>query len=309
MKSIRKALLAAPALLWLVAPTASWACACGCGIFEVGANAIMPSTSGTNLFVEYDFMDQNKNWSGTKSAPADDNDDKEIKTDFFTLGGQTMLNEDWSVMAQVPVSNRLFKTDDGAGVEAFTHAAFGDLRLKAIYTGFSSEKTTGAIFGVKLPTGDFTYANFDRDTEIGSGSTDALLGLYHSGALASGSPWVWFGQVMWDKPLASQGGYTPGAEFDAALGVAYTNVAISGDVAITPTLQILGSSRIRDGGPEAAPSDSGYDRLLLSPGVEVAFNRWKLYGDVELPIYQRMNGNQLVAQQLFKFVVSYDLEG
>ena len=55
--------------------------------------------------------------------------------------------------------------------------------------------------------------------------------------------------------------------------------------------------------------NSGYDRMLLSPGVEVAFNRWKLYGDVELPIYQRMNGNQLVAQQLFKFVVSYDLDG
>ena len=192
MKGIERKLLAASLVLWLAAPTASLACACGCGIFEVGANAIMPSAMGTNLFAEYNFMDQNTNWSGTKSAPAADNDDKEIKTDFFTLGDQTMLNEDWSVMAEVPISNRLFRTDDGAGVEAFTHAALGDIRLKAIYTGFSSD--TGAIFGVKLPTGDFTYANFDRDTEIGSGSTDALLGLDHSGALAVGSPWVWFGQ-------------------------------------------------------------------------------------------------------------------
>ena len=38
--------------------------------------------------------------------------------------------------------------------------------------------STGLIFGVKLPTGDWKFAGFDRDTEIGSGSTDVLVGGY-----------------------------------------------------------------------------------------------------------------------------------
>jgi hypothetical protein len=31
----------------------------------------------------------------------------------------------------------------------------------------------------------------------------------------------------------------------------------------------------------------------------------KLYGDVEVPIYQNANGNQIVAPVLFKFIVGY----
>ena len=31
------------------------------------------------------------------------------------------------------------------------------------------------------------------------------------------------------------------------------------------------------------------------PGVQVDLGKVRLYGDVELPIYQRVNGNQLVA--------------
>ena len=42
-----------------------------------------------------------------------------------------------------------------------------------MYTGFSKDMSKGLIFGVKLPTGDYTAANFDRDTQIGTGSTDS----------------------------------------------------------------------------------------------------------------------------------------
>ena len=183
--------------------------------------------------------------------------------------------------------------------------ALGDIRLEAVYSGFSNDMSSGAIFGVKLPTGDFHYPGFDRDTEIGSGATEALLGAYHSGSL--GEAWTWFGQIVWSRPLASQGGYTPGAEFNGALGVSYTGYFVNADTQIVPTLQMLGSNRIRDGGPEADAANSGYDRLLLSPGIEVAFDAWKFYGDVEFPVYQEVNGNQLVAHQLFKFVASYSM--
>jgi hypothetical protein len=285
--------------------TAALACACGCGVFEVGPGSVMPA--GDSLFMQYDFLDQNRNHSGGSQAPAANNDDKGITTDFVTFGGQYSLGPDWSAMAEVPYWDRAFRTDTGSGIETFHHAAFGDMRLMGVYSGLSSGTSTTAVtFGVKLPTGDFRYANFDPDVQIGTGSTDALLGVYHSGPLAGS--FVWYGQVLWDKPLAFQAGYTPGSEVDGALGVFYAGYAV-GDVQITPMVQTIFASRLRDGGATGDPDNTGYSRVLVAPGIEVMLGRWSLYGDVELPVYQYVNGNQLVAQQQFKLVLSYSLDG
>ena len=54
---------------------------------------------------------------------------------------------------------------------------------------------------------------------------------------------------------------------------------------------------------------SGYQRVLISPGVEYDINDVKLYGDVELPVWQHTNGNQLVAPVLVKLVVGYSFSG
>ncbi len=40
-----------------------------------------------------------------------------------------------------------------------------------MYTGFSDDMSKGIIFGLKLPSGSYTAAGFDRDTQIGTGST------------------------------------------------------------------------------------------------------------------------------------------
>ena len=45
--------------------------------------------------------------------------------------------------------------------------------------------------------------------------------------------------------------------------------------------------------------------MLLSPGIEVHLHPVKIYADVELPVYQNVNGNQLVAPALFKLSISY----
>jgi hypothetical protein len=37
---------------------------------------MLPYREGGMAFAEYDFMNQNRNWSGASSAPADDNPDK-----------------------------------------------------------------------------------------------------------------------------------------------------------------------------------------------------------------------------------------
>jgi hypothetical protein len=164
--------------------------------------------------------------------------------------------------------------------------------------------STGITFGLKLPTGGFNHTGFDRDVELGTGTTDLLLGGYHLGSIGKDARWSWFAQGQWDHALNARDGYRPGGEVDAAAGLAWAASGPTARLAVTPMLQLIGSARARDAGPAADPVNSGYERLLIAPGVELKAAAWKLYGDVEFPLYQRVNGNQLVAPALFKVIVS-----
>jgi hypothetical protein len=75
---------------------------------------------------------------------------------------------------------------------------------------------------------------------------------------------------------------------------------------VAPFLTLLSSFRAQDKGSEATPTDSGYDRLLIAPGGEVRLGVLRFYADMEFPIYQHVNGQQLTAPYLLKTIVSYD---
>jgi hypothetical protein len=298
--------LAAAAAALTLAPTAALACACGCEVFDVGGTPTMGSPHGGEVFVQYGFLDQTRNFSGDRSAPAADNEDKQIRSNFVVAGVQYMFNKNWGAMVEVPVTNRYFRTEnEEGGIGSFNHTAFGDVRLMAVYAGLSPDMSTGLSLGVKLPTGDWKYAGFDRDVAIGSGSTDLLLGGYHVGQLSRDGAWTWFVQGQFDVPLATQGGYRPGDEFDGALGVSYAAwTSANARFRLSPLVQLIGSARLKDSGPTADPPNSGYGRLLVSPGLQLDAGSWKLYGDVEFSAYQNVNGNQLVAPLQFKVALS-----
>jgi hypothetical protein len=290
----------------IVSPSLALACACGCGVFDVQTGSMLPTQQGGTVWAEYDFMDQYKNWSGTSSSPAANNSDKVIRTDFITVGGEYMFNRDWGVIGEVPYWDRYFKTtDDSGNIAGYNHNAFGDVRLKGVYSGFSSDMSTGITFGLKLPTGDYSYANFDRDTEIGTGSTDLLLGAYHFGKLTNDGSWDWFANGELDQPFLITAGYRPGSEVDAVTGVYYDKWSFGG-IKVAPIAQVIGSYRLSDRGPAADPQDSGYKRVLLSPGVEISAGSWKLNTDVAFPVYQDMTGNQLTAPVLVTATISHD---
>ena len=292
--------------LYLLFTGRALACACGCGVFSVGTSALLPNGAGDNAFLEYDYMNQTRNWSGTSSAPAANNDDKDIRTDFYTAGLQHMFNRDWGLTVEIPYWQRLFVTtlDDGS-IGGFHHDALGDIRLIGMYTGFSDDLSTGLFFGLKLPTGDYTYPNLDRDTSIGSGSTDTIIGAYHEANLDAGNEWTWFAQGQWQWAFKSRGGYRPGNELDAATGVYYSGWELGAKSSLAPVLQVLVSDRWQDGGPQASIVGSGYQRLLVAPGLEFDTGKLRLYADVEVPVYQNVNGNQLVAPRQYKFIVAY----
>ena len=283
------------------------ACACGCGIFNVGTSSMFPKGQGGTIYEEYDFMDQNQNWSKSSKASAEDNSDKRIRTSFINTGLQYMFNRDWGVSVELPYEHRSFKTDVGdpgtPDIETYLHDAVGDIRVQGIYTGFSPDMSTGLTFGLKLPTGDYTADNFDRDTEIGTGSTDTLIGAFHRGNITSDGSFSYFVQDKLDQPFLTHGGYLPGTENDAAVGVYYNGFSVAG-IKITPIGEVLNSYRSRDRGTAGHPTDSGYERVMLSPGIELDYKKVMVFFDVGLPVYQYMNGDQLTASALYKVTVS-----
>src|SRR5271154_6986429 len=80
----------------MLAPSLVHACACGCGVFDVATSSMFPTVGDNGMaFLQYDWQDQNHNWSGNSEAPAANNGDKEIKTTFITAGLQYMFNNSW----------------------------------------------------------------------------------------------------------------------------------------------------------------------------------------------------------------------
>jgi hypothetical protein len=306
-------------LLLALAPAAGFACACGCGVFDVGTVSMIPTQAGGALYLEDDYMNQNQNWVGSHAAPASANTDKELQTNFGDLGLDYQFNKDWGATLELPYWDRLFRTDIGTpeapDVTTFRHSAFGDTRLTARYTGLSSDMATGLTLGLKLPTGDWTYPNFDRDSSIGTGTTDLLLGGYHVGSLGADPHLKWFAEALLDRPFNTREGYRPGNEIDAALGALYDGIQLGQVGTLATLLQLIGSDRLHDSGANADPANSGYHRLLLSPGLEASVGQWKVYGDAEFRVYHYANaassvaveGTQglLVPSVLFKFMVSY----
>jgi len=294
-------------LAGLLAPGVVHACACGCSVFDVGTSSMFPSGKGGMAFLQYDYQDQNRNWSGTSKAPAANNSDKEIETHFVTLGLQYMFTDKWGAQLELPYDYRHFTTDIGGGnIVSRNWSQFGDLRLEGIYTGFFADSSAGVTFGLKLPTGSYSrFADVvDRDTQIGTGSTDLLLGGFYRGNLTKDEKWDWFGQVQLDVPTLTQAGYRPGTEVDAAGGIDYKGLTI-GRVRVSPLAQVIVSERTGDRGSNANPDNSGYQRIMLSPGIEFHVHPVKIYADAEFPVYQNFIGNQLAAPVLFKVSLSF----
>src|SRR5258708_3042391 len=102
-----------------------WACACGCGVFTVGTSSMFPTHPGGMAFFEYDYQSQNRNWRGSSPDSADNNGDKKLITNFFTVGYQYMFNRAWGVVGELPYTNRYFKKadEDTGDIVEFTHSS------------------------------------------------------------------------------------------------------------------------------------------------------------------------------------------
>lgn len=233
------------------------------------------------------------------------------------------INRQLSVALGLPlvIRDHSHTIADGAGsgtVEQGSFNKIGDIRLIGNYK-FNSDHHSGSgiRFGLKLPTGSTTWefqpgAFGERSLQSGSGSTDAILGAYYHQDLAD-SPWGWFTSAQVQTALSTKDNYRPGNDVSIDIGSHY---AISQTLA--GLLQLNAQFKERDKAPDPVTgtiveTHSGGRSLNFSPGLSVALaSRTKLYGFVQLPLYQYANPDpasstygQLTAPWSFSIGVSH----
>jgi len=247
-------------------------------------------------------MDQYQNWNGWSSASSGLNEDKIIRSDFYTLNALYTVDRSWGIMVKAPVWNRYFQTtaDDG-NLSSVSHLSLADMRIMGIYTGLSEDMSIGIQFGLKLPTGSYNLSLLDRDTQIGTGTTDLLLGGYW---MRQQNGWGWFTQLMWQHAFNYKNDYRPGDSFDFAVGAHYDNLLHS--YKIVPMLQLDVSYRNADSGVNSDPANTGYTRVYISPGLEVKLNdQIQLFGNLKIPLITHVTGYQLVAPVLVDLTIGF----
>jgi hypothetical protein len=219
------------------------------------------------------------------------------------------IDDRWGVSATIPYSDRShlhIHNHGGAQIpEQWDFARIGDVRVLGRYqlrsenAGAQTLDYYGVNFGVKLPTGDIHVANgagelAERTLQPGTGTTDLLLGAYYSRLIGS-SNGSWFAQALWQGPMTSREDYRPGQRYTVDVGYRYEATDRVGLM-----LQLNALYRAHDRGAQAEPEDTGGKSVYVSPGVSYALTKaTQVYGFVQKPLYQYVNGVQLTADWSF----------
>src|ERR1035437_9149962 len=331
---LRTLLILTLALATLATGCEAFACAaCDSTLSRDWETQGISTKSGFSADLSYNYLNQNQQrYGASKASGALINNQlaagQEVEAYTRTQTLTAALNytgDAFALSIQVPFVNRTHGTYGatpplGSNYATSSDNSIGDVRIISRYSGFSSEKTSGLIAGIKLPTGN-TGATFsdgitplDAGLQIGSGSTDLILGGYTSGSIKEYS---WFVQGTVQHAVATDmamGGlaYRPGDAYTLNTGIRYAEFGAK----ITPMLQLNIIKRQADTGAFTVPLDpvtgvpiSGGTLAYLAPGVSIrAGGGMSVYGFVQLPIYQSVNSLQLVPQYTLTLGVRQSFE-
>lgn len=222
------------------------------------------------------------------------------------------INRAWSVSLQLPMISRehAHTIDDplGAFVEQARFSALGDVRVAGKYRFMAADHQSGGglRFGLKLPTGatDKEMAPgtpMEASLQPGTGTTDLLLGAYSHWSM-SDSKWGGYLQLQTQYALDQRNQYRPGDSVGLDLGAHYALTDT-----LTGLLQLSYQHRNRDTGANADPNSGGHT-VFLSPGLSYTLAPGThIYGLLQLPVQQYVNGEQLTARRVGTLGVNFDL--
>jgi hypothetical protein len=258
---------------------------------------------GARFDLRYEYIDQDQPRAGSRAVGV--GEIRQHHDEVRTINRNWLatldygLSDEWGVSATLPLIDRdhaHIHNHMGAQLhDAWSFSRMGDLRVlgRRQWRAESAQAQRldffGATFGLKLPTGEQDVRNAggdlaERTLQPGTGTTDVLLGGYFRRALADGSSW--FADALAQKALRDHDHFRPGAQLGIDLG--YRRDALM--------LQLNYLHRWRDRGSDAEPANSGGDFLYVSPGLSFALTQAvQVYGFVQLPLYQYVNGVQLTA--------------
>ena len=305
---ISRAALAVAALLPLAIASPAWACAsCGCTLTADWLSQGLAAQPGTTFSLRYDYVPQTTLQSGTSTVDRSTivfPTGREIERYTFNRSLTATLDHqfanDWGLDVQVPILTRPHKTiGEGDTEPSFSRTSgIGDLRIVGRWQGLSTPgNVTGLEAGLVVPTGKFrqafksgpeTGAEVDRGLQPGTGTVQAVLGAYHLGAVTK--ELGYFVQVTGQAAVNHRDGYKPGSFVQASVALNFTHWRN-----ITPQLQVSFRHTARDAGHNADRPNSGGDQVNASPGLSAKISSKVVgFGFVELPLYNRVNGYQLV---------------
>jgi hypothetical protein len=303
---MRKLLLCGIAALAMPLPAAA---SCGAAFCSVNTSWDVQGAwqePGARFDLRYEHVNQDQPMSGRRKVPFGQirrhHDEIETRNRNLLASVDYTLDADWGFNAMLPIVHRghahIHNHMGAQFLDTWNFTELGDARIQARRRlGGSHDTGWGGIFGLKLPTGRTGLRNpsgalAERSLQPGSGTTDALLGAYYAGVLAKPG-WSWFAQPMLQLPLNFDDGFRPGRRVSLDVGV---RQEASDRLALMLQLNTL--YRGRDAGPLAEPADSGGSSIHLSPGLSYALSRdWQVYGFLQLPLYQYVNGVQITAKR------------
>ena len=277
------------------------------------------SKPGWSIDLRHQYSRADQLRSGSSKIAADTNFGGEVENlrtlnKITTLSADYTVDEHWGVVTNLPYVTRDHNHNLGpytgnvsAGYESFYAQALGDIKIVGRYRWTLNEEKhsgVGIKFGLKLNTGrrDFALNTGIKPNEVtlqpGNGSTDLILGAFWNQA-TPGEALSWFAQGTLQRSLKNDVTFRPGDQINLDVGTRYAfGASLSG------LLQLNAQWNATDSGTNAALSpvtggaSSGGRSVALTPGLSYAFMAdANLYGLLQLPLYQYVNGEQLTASR------------